>query len=81
MGRIRATSSEWRQYYERAARFRCLHPDPILRMFRRRKVLGRIGKCGASCAVAFTFAILVIGTLWLWGHLNFRAVAEMVLVD
>lgn len=81
MGRIRATSSEWRQYYEKAARFRCLHPDPVLRMLRRRKVLGRIGTCGASCAIVFTFAVLVVGSLWLWNHLNLKPVAEMVFID
>ena len=78
MGRIRASSSEWRQYYERAARIRCLRGDPLRQLLRRRIVVGRIGKCMATCLAGFTFAVLVIGCLWLADHLTARAIAEVV---
>jgi hypothetical protein len=80
LGRIRASSSEWRQYYERATRLRCLRGDPFRKIWRRRRILGRVGKCGATCAAVFAFTVIVVGGLWLSDHVSVRPIIDMLVV-
>ncbi len=42
VGRTRATTDEWRRYYDRAARARARFGDPFERHIRRRRLLSRV---------------------------------------
>ena len=73
--RVRASSSEWRQYYERAERARCRRGDPFERILRRRRALGRIGNGVAACALMVALCALVFGAVWLSDNVSWQAIA------
>ena len=74
--RVRASSSEWQQYYERAERARCRWGDPFERILRRRRALGRIGRCATCCFLVAAFFALVMGALWLSDNVSWQSIAD-----
>lgn len=76
VGRTRASSNEWRRYYERADRARRRFSDPFLRIMRRRRLAGRVAKCGVACAAFAGFLVVIIGGLWLFSNVDWQTVAD-----
>lgn len=63
MARIRATSSEWRQYYERAERVHAAVGDPFMRYAKRVAARHRLYIFGiAVYAVAMGVAFIALAT-------------------
>ena len=71
-GRTRATSSEWRQYHERADRIRARVGDPFPLVIERRERRRRLFRAGMMVVAVAAMIALSGGMLWLLleGHLE-----------
>jgi len=60
----RATTDEWRVYYERAAELRAVVGDPFKRHIERQAARERVLMIGAVVAVLATIAAFCLLTIW-----------------
>jgi len=63
--RPRATSEEWRQYYERADRARALLGDPFQKLMERRDLRERLVRVGMKAAAVAAMVMLIWVGIWL----------------